>query len=108
MAKNLFVAGLPYSVTDSELNDMFAQFGAVSSAKVITDRDTGQSKGFGFVEMQNDNEADEAISKLNDTEVGGRKLAVSLARPREERPKFENRGGYRKDNRDRRDNRKRY
>lgn len=95
MSKRLFVGGLPYSVTSSQLQEMFSKFGDVVSADVISDRATGQSKGFGFVEMKDDDKADEAISKLNDTEMDGRKIAVNVARPREERPRSDNRrGGY--------------
>jgi RNA recognition motif-containing protein len=95
MSKRLFVGGLPYSVTSSELQEMFSKFGEVVSCDVITDRATGQSKGFGFVEMKDDKEADTAIEKLNDTEMDGRKIAVNVARPREERPRSDNRrGGY--------------
>jgi len=72
---------------------MFSAVGIVSSATVITDRETGQSKGFGFVEFEKDADADEAIKKLNDTEVDGRRIVVNVARPREERPRFDNRGG---------------
>lgn len=92
----LFVGGLPYSVTSDELKNTFANFGNVLSAVVITDKFTGQSKGFGFVEMDNDEEAQAAIKDLNDSEMGGRKIAVSVARPREERPQSGggfNRGG---------------
>ena len=108
MSKRLFVGGLPYSVANSQLEEMFSEFGAVVSANVITDRDTGQSKGFGFVEMENDKEADEAIGKLNDTDLEGRKITVNVAKPREERPRFDNRGGdfRRDDRRPRRDNRR--
>jgi len=84
MAKRLFVGGLPYSVNDSQLKDMFSAIGAVASATVITDRMTGQSKGFGFVEMEKDEDADTAIQKLNGTEIDGRKIAVNEARPRPE------------------------
>jgi RNA recognition motif-containing protein len=65
MAKRLFVGGLPYSITSTQLEEMFSKLGTVVSAIVITDRDTGQSKGFGFVEMEKDEEADKAIEKLN-------------------------------------------
>lgn len=98
MAKRLFVGGLPYSVTDQELSDMFAPYGQVVSAKVITDKFTGRSKGFGFVEFTDDASADEAIKGLNETEVGGRKIAVNEARPLEERaprPGGFDRGGQR-------------
>lgn len=93
MAKRLFVGGLPHSVDNSKLEEMFSAIGKVSSATVITDRETGQSKGFGFVEFEKDENADEAITKLNDTEVEGKKIVVNVARPREERPRFDNRGG---------------
>jgi len=93
MAKKLFVGGLAYSITSSQLKDIFSKIGKVISCDVIKDRDTGRGKGFGFVEMENDKEADEAIEKLNDTELEGRKIAVNVARPREERPRFDNRGG---------------
>lgn len=93
----LFVGGLPYSVTGEELKGMFAQFGAVLSATVITDKFSGQSKGFGFVEMEDDQAAQTAISQLNDSDMNGRKIAVSVARPREERPQgggFNRGGGF--------------
>lgn len=100
MSKKLFVGGLPYTITSSQLEEIFSKFGKVVSCDVITDRYSGQSKGFGFVEMENDKEADEAIEKLNDTELEGRKIAVNVARPREERPRFDNRrGGPRRDSR---------
>ena len=85
MTKRLFVGGLPYSVTTQQLNDMFAAFGKVTSANVITDKFTGNSKGFGFVEFEEEKDADEAVKKLNETEVGGRKITVNVARPLEER-----------------------
>ena len=93
MAKKLFVGGLAYSITSSQLKDIFSKIGKVISCDVIKDRDTDRGKGFGFVEMENDKEADEAIEKLNDTELEGRKVVVNVARPREERPRFDNRGG---------------
>lgn len=93
MNKRIFVAGLPFSTTDEELKNLFLGIGNVVSANVITDRDTGHSKGFGFVEMGTEEETKEAISKLNDSEFGGRKLIVSEARPREERPRKS--GGFR-------------
>jgi len=86
MGKKLYVGNLSYSVTSADLEDMFAQFGSVRSAQVVQDRDTGRSKGFGFVEMSNDNEANSAIAALNEKEHDGRPLAVNEARPREERP----------------------
>lgn len=93
----LFVGGLPYSVTNDELKNMFSQFGSVLSAAVITDKFSGQSKGFGFVEMNDDNEAQTAIKELDGSEQDGRKIAVSVARPREERPQgggFNRGGGF--------------
>lgn len=90
--KNLYVGNLSYSVTDAELNELFAQFGAVQSARVISDRDSGRSKGFGFVEMTNDDEAQAAIEGLNDKENNGRKLTVNEAKPREPRSGNFNRG----------------
>lgn len=93
MPKKLFVGGLPYTINSSQLEEIFSKFGEIISCEVITDRYSGQSKGFAFVEMKDDKEADKAIEKLNDTELEGRKIAVSVARPREERPRFDNRGG---------------
>ena len=85
MASKLYVGNLAYSVTDSDLQTMFAPFGTVQSAQVIMDRDTGRSKGFGFVEMGSSEEATAAINGLNGKEVDGRQLTVNEARPREER-----------------------
>lgn len=85
MGKRLYVGNLAYSVTSSILEQMFAQFGNVTSAQVIQDRESGRSKGFGFVEMSNDNEASAAINALHDQEHEGRPLTVNEARPREER-----------------------
>jgi RNA recognition motif-containing protein len=99
MSKKLFVGGIPYTVTSSQLEEIFSKLGKVVSCDVITDRYSGQSKGFAFVEMENDKEADEAIKKLNETELEGKKIAVSVARPKEKRPRFDNRGGSRRDNR---------
>ena len=81
----LFVGGLPYAMNDQALNDLFAEHGAVQSAAVITDRSTGQSKGFGFVEMEDDAAAQAAIEALNGKDIDGRSIAVSVARPREDR-----------------------
>ncbi|HZP83460.1 MAG TPA: RNA-binding protein [Chthonomonadaceae bacterium] len=94
MAKRIYVGGLPYSATDSDLEDLFAGSGTVTSATVVTDRYTGQAKGFGFVEMSTDAEADAAISALNGTMMGGRTLTVNEAKPREERPRGGGGGGY--------------
>ena len=85
MAKKLYVGNLSYNVDSSELEQLFAQHGQVLSAQVINDRDTGRSKGFGFVEMANDNEAEAAIAALNGQQHGGRALTVNEARPREDR-----------------------
>jgi len=85
VAKKLYVGNLSYGTTDSDLNRMFEEYGAVDSAQVITDRETGRSKGFGFVEMSNDQEAQAAILGLNEQEVDGRPLTVNEARPREDR-----------------------
>lgn len=81
MGKKLYVGNLPFSTTDQDLGNMFAQAGQVVSAKVITDRDSGRSKGFGFVEMNSDEEATAAISKFNGTDMNGRPLTVNEARP---------------------------
>ena len=85
MGKKLYVGNLTYGVTDSALEQMFAAHGTVESAQVIMDRDTGRSKGFGFVEMKTDQEAQAAIAALNGQESGGRSLTVNEARPREDR-----------------------
>jgi RNA-binding proteins (RRM domain) len=90
---NIFVARLSFNVNDDELRDLFTEFGEVTSATVITDKMTGRSKGFGFVEMPDDDAAKQAINKLNESEVDGRTIAVSEARPREERPYGERRQG---------------
>ncbi len=85
MATKLYVGGIPYSTTEAALGDLFKKAGAVSSASIIIDRMTGRSKGFGFVEMSNDNEAQEAIKMFNGQEFEGRKLTVNVARPLEPR-----------------------
>ncbi len=85
MGNKLYVGNLSYEVQDRDLQQLFAQYGTVSSAKVVMDRDTGRSKGFGFVEMSTDAEAEGAISALNGHEVGGRALTVNEARPKEDR-----------------------
>src|SRR6478752_7065257 len=84
MSKKIYVGNLPYSVTDSTLESNFAEFGRVSSAKVMMDRETGRSKGFGFVEMASAEVAQAAIKALNGMSVDGRSITVNLARPREE------------------------
>jgi RNA recognition motif-containing protein len=91
MGKKLYVGNLPYTSDDAALESQFAAFGKVESARVITDRDTGRSKGFGFVEMSSDEEANSAIEKLNGTPMGGRNLTVSEARP--QAPREGGRGG---------------
>ena len=88
MGKKLYVGNLPYSVNDQKLNDLFASVGEVVSAKVITDHDSGRSKGFGFVEMANDDDAQKAISKLDGYDIDGRNLRVNEARPKEEKGKL--------------------
>jgi len=96
MAKKLYVGNLGYGVTDSDLLKMFEPHGTVESAQIIMDRDTGRSKGFGFVEMKTDEEAQAAIAALNGQESGGRQLTVNEARPRTEggRGGSGGRGGY--------------
>ena len=84
-SNKLFVGGLPFSVTDDKLQEIFAPHGTVESTRVITDRMSGRSRGFGFVEMSSQFETDEAIQKLNDTELEGRKLAVNEAKPQQSR-----------------------
>ena len=93
MGKKLYVGNLAYSVTDGSLEQMFAVHGSVQSAQVILDRDTGRSKGFGFVEMGSDQEAQAAITALNGQQVDGRNLTVNEAKPREDRGS-RGRGGY--------------
>jgi cold-inducible RNA-binding protein len=85
VAKKLYVGNLPYGITSSDLERVFQEHGTVESAQVITDRDTGRSKGFGFVEMRNSAEADAAVQALNGQDFNGRALTVNEARPREDR-----------------------
>lgn len=94
MGKKLYIGNLPYSVDDASLHETFAAYGAVLSAKVITDRESGRSKGFGFVEMENDADADRAIEEANGKEIGGRALNVSEARPQAPREGGGGRGGF--------------
>jgi cold-inducible RNA-binding protein len=82
----LFVGGLPFSTTDDELKDAFAAHGTVASATVVRDRESGRSKGFGFVEYESDDEGKKAESALNNSEMGGRTISVQQARPKEDRP----------------------
>ncbi len=100
MATKLFVGGLAYAITEQKLRELFEPIGTVTSAQLIMDRYSGQSKGFGFVEMGSEAEAKTAIEKLNGTEVEGRKIIVSEARPQEDRPRPSFGGGFgRNDNR---------
>src|SRR5262245_16316419 len=85
MGSKIYVGGLPYSATEQQLSDLFGAHGAVASARIITDKFTGQSRGFGFVEMSSDSEAQAAITALNGTQLGGRTLTVNEARPQEPR-----------------------
>ena len=93
MGNKLYVGNLPYSVRDGDLEQSFGQFGSVTSAKVMMERDTGRSKGFGFVEMASDAEAQAAISGMNGQPLGGRSLVVNEARPMEPRPPRSGGGG---------------
>ena len=100
MAKRLFVGGTPYSATDKDLEEFFSKVGKVVSAKVIVDKFTGQGKGFGFVEMDTDEEAMKAVKELNNTNFGGRTIVVNEARPMEPRDntRFDrNRGSHDRD-----------
>ena len=106
---NIFVGSLPFSIEEAQLSQSFEAFGAVESVKIITDKFTGRSKGFGFVEMSTEEEAAEAMKKLDSSELDGRNIVVKEARPREEHGG----GGYggnggNRNNYDRKDNRKRY
>ncbi len=92
--KKLYVGNLPFRSTEDELRDLFGQHGEVSSASIVMDRETGRSRGFAFVEMTDDNDADTAINALNGYSLGGRALVVNEARPREERPRSGGGGGY--------------
>ncbi|MDR0680881.1 MAG: RNA-binding protein [Dysgonamonadaceae bacterium] len=100
---NIFIAGLSFKVNDTDLASLFEEYGTITSAKVITDRQTGKSKGYGFVEMEDKSAGGKAIAELNGAEYDGRTISVSEARPREERPRREFNG-----NRDRGYNRNRY
>ena len=94
MAKKLYVGGLPYSTTDDELRDAFAQAGAVATVTILMDKMTGRSRGFGFVEMATDDEAQKAIEMWNGKDFGGRKLTVNEAKPLEPRAPRSDRGGF--------------
>ena len=91
---NIYVGNLPYNVTDDELRAAFADFGEVASANVIMDRMSGRSKGFGFVEMPNNGEAEQAINALNESALNGRNIKVNQARPRGARPRMGGRSRY--------------
>lgn len=95
MGNKLYVGNLPYSVRDADLEQAFAAFGAVTSAKVMMERDTGRSKGFGFVEMGSDEDAQAAINGMNGQSLGGRSVVVNEARPLEPRPPRSGFGGGR-------------
>ncbi|HKW86250.1 MAG TPA: RNA-binding protein [Nitrospiraceae bacterium] len=101
MGSKIYVGGLPYSTTEQQLNELFAAHGTVESARVITDKFTGQSRGFGFVEMSTAEEAKTAISALNGTQLDGRTLTVNEARPQEPRSGGGSFGGGRGGKRDR-------
>ena len=92
---NIFIAGLNYNMSEAELGELFAEYGEVGSVKIIMDRETGRSKGYGFVEMADDEAGDKAIAALNEVDMDGKTLSVSVARPREERPRrsYGNNGG---------------
>src|SRR5579871_6000841 len=93
---NIYVSNLSFHTTEEDLTSMFSQYGEVSSAKIITDRETGRSRGFGFVEMSSDDEGKAAMAALNNKEIEGRAISVTVARPREERGGSGggSRGGY--------------
>jgi len=93
MGSKLYVGNLPYTATSTDLEQLFGQHGAVQSAEVISDRETGRSKGFGFVQMASDDEAQAAIAALNGQDFGGRNLTVNEAKPREDRPRGGGGGG---------------
>lgn len=94
MFMNIYVANLPYSLSDAELREAFEQHGSVDSATIIKDRDSGRSRGFGFVEMPDDAEAQTAIEELNGYPLGGRELTVNKARPRREKQSQGSSGGW--------------
>lgn len=91
---NIYVGNLPYSVTEADLKEAFSAFGAVTSATLINDKFSGQSKGFGFVEMPNNSEADAAIKGLNETAMKGRNITVNQAKPKGDKPQRTNRPRY--------------
>lgn len=91
---NIYVGNLSWSMTDEDLNSLFSEFGAVTSAKILKEKNTGRSKGFGFVEMEDDEAAKTAIASLNENEVQGRKLIVNESQPRPEGSGYKKSGGY--------------
>ena len=92
---NIYISGLSYGTTDADLNELFSEYGEITSAKIISDRETGRSRGFGFVEMTDDAEGQKAIDELNGVEYDQKVISVSVARPRTERPSNGGgRGGY--------------
>lgn len=90
---NIYISNLSYAITDQDLHDVFAEYGEVKSAKVIKDRETGKSRGFGFVEIDDDAQAQKAIEELNQAEYDGKVINVTVAKPREEGARNNNRGG---------------
>ena len=101
MAKKIYVGNLSFQTTETDLNNMFSEVGPVESVQIITDRDTGRSKGFGFVQMQDDESAEKAIERFNGKEVNGRALTVNEARPMERRDSGSRGGGQGRGGRDR-------
>ena len=93
VSKKLFIGSLAWATNDDGLNAHFAAIGPVASAKVVTDRESGRSRGFGFVEFENDADADAAIAKLNGSDLDGRQITVNEAKPREDKPRRDDRGG---------------
>ncbi|MDL2251825.1 RNA-binding protein [Odoribacter sp. OttesenSCG-928-J03] len=94
---NIYISNLSYGVSDADLRELFAEYGEISSAKVIMDRETGRSRGFGFVEMPNDEQAQKAIDELNQAQYDGKVINVNVAKPRTDKPRSNgggNRGGY--------------
>ena len=91
---NIYISGLSYGINDADLNELFSAYGETSSAKVIMDRESGRSRGFGFVEMTSDTDGQKAINELNGAEYDQKTISVSVARPRTERPSHGGRGGY--------------
>ena len=94
---NIYISNLSYAVNDGDLKDLFGEYGEISSAKVITDRETGRSRGFGFVEMADDAQGQKAIDELNQAEYDGKVINVTVARPRTDRPAG-NRNGFHRNN----------